>query len=131
MNFDIESYMTVNGMTSAGLLYIQTPGLEIQSNFAITGTAKIQADKFFGAGNFGSSYDAEVYLEVQTNYFSFEGEFLFPSQSANSSIKITAAKMARTATTKLLYLSAEAGVTVNYQLVVDTMGSIVPMQIVS
>src|SRR5574344_1440520 len=129
MNFDIEAYMTVNGMTSAGLLCIQTPGLEIQSNFAIQGTAKIQADKLFGTGNFGSYVDSEVHLEVQTNYFSLEGEFQFPSQSVNSSIKITAAKMARTATKRLLYLGAEAGVTVNYQLIVDSMGSIVPLQI--
>src|SRR5574344_649832 len=129
MNFDIESYMTVNGMTSVGLLCIQTPGLEIQSNFAIKGTAKIQADKLFGTGNFGSCDDSEVHLEVQTNYFSLEGEFRFLSQSANSSIKITAAKMARTATTRLLYLGAEADVTVNYQLVVDSMGSIVPLKI--
>ena len=129
MNFDIESYMTVNGMTSVGLLCIQTPGLEIQSNFAIKGTAKIQADKLFGTGNFGSCDDSEVHLDVQTNYFSLEGEFRFQSQSVNSSIKITAAKMARTATKRLLYLGAEAGVTVNYQLIVDSMGSIVPLQI--
>src|SRR5574344_704611 len=129
MNFDIEAYMTVNGMTSAGLLCIQTPGLEIQSNFAIQDTAKIQADKLFGTGNFGSYVDSEVHLEVQTNYFSFEGEFQFPSQSVNSSIKITAAEMARTATKRLLYLGAAAGVTVNYQLIVDSRGAIVPSEI--
>ena len=129
MNFDIESHTTVNGMTSRGVLCIQTPILEIQSNFAIGGSAKIQADELSGAGNFGSYANSEVYLDIQTSCFYLEGNFQFSSQAAYTSIKITAAKMLRTATTRLLYLGAEAGVTVNYQLVVDTMGSIVPMEI--
>ena len=129
INFDIESYITVKGMTSEGELCIQTPILEIQSKFAINGTAKIQADELYGAGNFVSHANSEVHLDIQANYFSLEGNFQFSSQAANSSIKITAAKMQRTATTRLLYLGAQAGVTVNYQLVVDTMGSIVPVEI--
>lgn len=129
MNFDMESYITVKGMSSGGELCIQTPILEIQSKFAINGTAKIQADELYGAGNFVSSANSEVHLDIQANYFSLEGNFQFSSQAADSSIKITTAKMARRATTRLLYLGAQAGVTVNYQLVVDTMGSIVPMEI--
>ena len=129
VNFDIEYRMTVNRMASAGELDIQSPVLEIPTAFMIVGRAKIQVGAIFGAGSFLSYSDYAVDLDVQTNLLSLEGNFSFPSQTGNSSIKITAAKMQRTATTKLLCLGANTGVTVNYQLVVDTMGSIVPMEI--
>lgn len=129
INFGIESYMTVNGMTSNGDLCIQAPRLVIPTTFMIKGTAKIQVGELCGAGSVQSYSNYEVYLDVQTNLLNLEGNFSFPSQTGNSSIKITAAKMHRAATTKLLYLGANTDVTVNYQLVVDTMGSIVPMEI--
>src|SRR5574344_108384 len=129
INFDIESYMTVNGMTSNGDLCIQAPRLEIPTTFMIKGYAKIQVNELWGAGSVQSYSNSTVYLDLQTNLLTLEGNFSFPSQTDNSSIKITAARMHRAATTRLLYLGAEAGVTVNYQLVVDTMGSIVPMEI--
>src|SRR5574344_2187032 len=128
INFDIESHMTVNGMSISGELDIQSPTLGITTDFMIGGIAKIQVDELGGAGSFRNYSNYPVYLDVQTNLLNLEGDFSFPSQTGNTSIKITAAKMARTATTKLLFLGAEAGVTVNYQLVVDTMGSIVPLQ---
>lgn len=129
INFDLESYMTVNGMTSAGELCIQSPSLEITTGFMIGGTAKIQVNELSGDGSIYSYANSEVYLDVLANRFSLEGIFSFPSQSVDSSIKITVAKMQRTTTTKLLYLGAAANKTVNYQLVVDTMGSIVPMEV--
>ena len=129
INFDIESYMTVNGMTSAGELCLQAPSLDIPSNFSIGGTAKIQVSELSGAGNISHYNNSEVHIDLTTSRCLLEGFFQFPNQSANSSIKISAAKMQRTATTKLLYLGAAANKTVTYQLVVDTMGSIVPMEV--
>src|SRR5574344_2117903 len=129
VNFDIEYRMTVNRMTSAGELDIQSPVLEISTTFMIVGRAKIQVGALGGAGSFQSYSDYAVYLDVQTNLLTLEGNFSFPSQTDNSSIKITAARMHRAATTTLLRLGANPGVTVNYQLIVDTMGSIVPMEI--
>lgn len=129
INFDIEYRMTVNGMASDGELDVQSPVLEITTTFMIMGRAKIQVGALGGAGYVQSYADYAVYLDVQTNLLNLEGNFSFQSQTGNSSIKITAAKMQRTSTTRLLYLGANTGVTVNYQLVVDTMGSIVPMEI--
>src|SRR5574344_187295 len=129
INFDIESHMTVNGMSISGELDIQSPTLGITTDFMIGGIAKIQVDELGGAGSFRNYSNYPVYLDVQTNLLNLEGDFSFPSQTGNTSIKITAAKMARTATTTLLRLGANPGVTVNYQLIVDTMGSIVPMEI--
>ena len=129
INFDLESYITVNGLTSTGELCINAPSLDIPTAFMIGGTAKIQVNELSGAGSIYPYANSEVSLDVHAGRFSLEGTFSFPNQLVDSSIKITAAQMQRTATTKLLYLGANTGVTVNYQLVVDTMGSIVPMEI--
>src|SRR5574344_1388711 len=48
VNFDIEYRMTVNRMTSAGELDIQSPVLEISTTFMIVGRAKIQVGALGG-----------------------------------------------------------------------------------
>src|SRR5574344_1999690 len=58
-NFDIEYYMTVDGMTSVGEIDIQSPVLEIPTTFMIRGRAKIQVSELCGAGSF-QSYDNSI-----------------------------------------------------------------------
>ena len=127
-NLDVGGPLQISGLAVTGDSFVKSVILSISSSFIVLGGVKINVNKLNGNGSFYSG-NGYANVDLQTNVFALEGFFSFVSQIANSSIKITAAKMARTATTKLLYLGAEAGVTVNYQLVVDTMGSIVPMEI--
>jgi len=119
--------IVVNGFISESVVF-DTPLLTVQA-LGLYGKNEIRCGNIEGSGNIFNHNNAAFTLDIQTNQFSFEGAFQFASQAANSSIKITAAKMQRTATTPLLYLGAVANVTVNYQIIVDTMGSIVPLQI--
>jgi len=128
-DIDSETSLTANGMTCGGTTTIRTPNLSIPSMLMVYGSTTIQTASIYGEGSIGSYSNRQVWLDIQTTSFSLKGFFQFPSQVDNSSIKITIAKMARTAITKLLYLGANTGITVNYQLVVDSMGSIVPMEI--
>lgn len=130
VNLNVASYLIIDGIRSYENLIIQAANVEVRAAVLVDRLVKIQTNKLWGSGGFYDISGREINLEVQTNVFAMEGVFNFPSQAANSSIKITAAKMQRIATTRLLYLGANAsGVTVNYQLVVDTMGSIVPLEI--
>ena len=128
-SFEFEHRVTFNAPAIGINSFIKSKDIYIPSMLALHGSATIQSDFIFGEGIFGSYNNDEIYLNLETNVFSLEGSFNYPSQAGNSSIKITAAKMQRTATTRLLYLGAVANKTVSYQIVVDTMGSIVPMEI--
>lgn len=127
--FEFEDRVTFNGSAIGINAIIKSKDVEIASMLALHGSITLQSDSFSGSGSIGSFSNEDVFLNLETNTFGLEGIFSFPSQSWNSSIKITAAKMKRYTLTKLLYLGAVAKKTVNYQLVVDTMGSIVPMEI--
>jgi len=119
--------IVVNGVVAEDVLF-DTPILIVKA-LGLYGRNEFRCGNIEGSGTIFNHNNAAFTLDIQTNQFSFEGAFQFASQAANSSIKITAAKMQRTATTPLLYLGAVANVTVNYQIIVDTMGSIVPLQI--
>jgi len=119
----------VDGLRCWGMSFFVTPFMHVQSTFMLGGEALIQALKINGAGSIYSYNDEAIKLEIQSTKFELEGQLSFPSQQGFSSFKISTMSMKRAATTSLLYLGAYAGVTVNYQLVVDTMGSIVPMEI--
>ena len=119
----------VDGLRCWGMSFFVAPFVHIQSTFMLGGEALIQALKINGAGSIYSYNDEAVKLEIQSTKFELEGQISFPSQHGFSSFKISTMSMKRAATTRLLYLGAVANVTVNYQLIVDTMGSIVPMEI--
>ena len=130
--FDAGESITINGLVTVGQTQIKTPSLNINSAWMIAYEAKVVVNDFAGSGNissYGSYGDPLVLFDLQTVAYALKGYFSFPNQSGNTSIKITASKMNRSATTKLLYLGAQTGVTVNYQLVVDSMGEIVPIEI--
>jgi len=116
-----NGFIAQNTTFESPLLTIDALGLRNRCN--------IHCGKINGTGTIFNSNNEVLYLDLYADLFAFEGEFQFPSQLGNSWIKITAAKMQRTATRAFLYLGAVANVTVNYQIIVDTMGSIVPLQI--